>query len=305
MAIPLARLTARHTANQSKDIALEIQMDHNRSNRSNRGNTGSLDLIGGIPLEKENRSKDQGVLTKYWCFTWNNPTDVEVFVGILKNECEWYLFQEETGESGTTHYQGTLCLKKKQRLTALKKWEPAVHWEKTKAVKASVLYCSKAQSRTGNMWSHGIDIPTTIKTITPRGWQCEVMDIVRSEPDDRTIHWFWEPVGNVGKSALCKYLVVHHNALVLSGKATDMFHSIASNPKKRSLILIDAPRQSFDYINYGAIECIKNGLIFSGKYEGAQLVFNCPHVIVFANQPPRMEAVSLDRWHIVRIDTAM
>jgi hypothetical protein len=54
-------------------------------------------------------------------------------------------------------------------------------------------------------------------------------------------------------------------------------------------------------VNYGAIEQIKNGLLFSGKYEGGQCVFNQPHVIVFANAEPKEEQMSMDRWDIREI----
>ena len=39
-----------------------------------------------------------------------------------------------------------------------------------------------------------------------------VVDILKTEPDERTIHWFWEPKGNVGKTTLCKWLVVKRGA---------------------------------------------------------------------------------------------
>jgi hypothetical protein len=53
-----------------------------------------------------------------------------------------------------------------------------------------------------------------------------------------------------------------------------------------------------DYIDYGAIEQIKNGLVT----QGTRLVFNCPHVIVFSNSEPDRETMSADRWNIVRIN---
>ena len=49
------------------------------------------------------------------------------------------------------------------------------------------------------------------------------------------------------------------------------------------------------------IESIKNGLVFSGKYEGAQLIFNRPHVICFSNSLPDTTMMSADRWKIVNI----
>lgn len=242
----------------------------------------------------------------YWFFTWNNWVEAErcLLHRILEKECEWFVYQEEKGESQTTHLQGTIKLKSKKRLTALKKWHSAIHWEETKHVVSSIEYCSKEETRNGKQWLYGIDVPQPIKVHEPRGWQLSVMDILNQEPDDRTIHWFWEPNGNVGKSQLCKYLVVKRDAVMLTGKSNDMFHQL-SKLKNPVLVLVDVPRTSVEYINYGAIEQIKNGLIFSGKYEGAQLVFNSPHVIVFANIPPDYSAMSADRWKVYDISSML
>jgi len=239
----------------------------------------------------------------YWCFTFNNwdTTSVERMETILKHECKWYVFQEEIGDSGTPHLQGTLCLKTKQRRKELQDINPKIHWEATKSVNASIAYCTKKDSAQGKIYYHGIEIPEDIDYEEPRGWQLDVMRIISSKPDKRTIHWYWERDGNVGKTTLCKYLVLKHDALMLTGKSNDMYHMLSKYPKKRKVIIIDVPRSSQDYINYGAIEQIKNGLIFSGKYEGSQLVFNCPHVIVFANQKPDIKTMSEDRWRIVEI----
>ncbi len=241
---------------------------------------------------------------KYWCFTWNNydMETMETMETILRGECKWYIFQEETGEKEETpHLQGIIYLKEKQRLNQLKVWCKQIHWEPTKSVKASIAYCLKEETRTGRQWSYGIDIPQDIKVHEPRGWALDVMEILRNEPDERTIHWFWEPDGNVGKTCLCKYLVHRKDALMLSGKSADMYHMLSKYPDKRKIILVDAPRCAIEFLNYGAIEQIKNGLIFSGKYEGSQLVFNCPHVVVFANTPPDYDKMSADRWNVNRI----
>lgn len=243
----------------------------------------------------------------FWCFTFNNYEEdqIDQIVHIMSHECEWYLFQEEKGEEGTLHLQGVLKLKKKARLTQLKKWNTKIHWEPTKHISASIAYCSKVETRCGRMWSKGVQIPEELEIDQPYGWQLQVMDIVNSKPDKRTIWWFWEPSGNVGKTTLCKYLVVKHDALMVTGKSNDMYHMISKHPNKRKLIVCDIPRSSLEYINYPALEQIKNGLIFSGKYEGCQLVFNCPHVIIFANEPPDERKMSLDRWQVVRIDSEL
>lgn len=245
----------------------------------------------------------QGNQYLYWAFTLNNYTKeiLEILVQILKHECVWYVFQEEIGECGTPHLQGTLYLKRKQRMTELKSWNNKVHWERTKKVSASIAYCTKAETRAGEIYSYGIDIPEEVKVDLPYGWQLLVMDIISQKPDDRTIHWFYEPVGGIGKTTLCKYLCVKHKAIMLTGKSNDMFHQL-SKMKNIKLVLVDIPRCAQEYINYGAIEQIKNGLIFSGKYEGSQLIFNCPHVICFANEPPTITKMSMDRWRIYNIN---
>lgn len=262
----------------------------NRDNKSEGGNTGSP-------------SPKQPLQYTYWCFTLNNHTaeQIDHLEQVFKHECKWYVFQEEVGAAGTPHLQGTLCLKTRQRLTQLKSIDPHIHWEPTKSVNKSIVYCTKLETATGRFFSHGIDIPKPIWVCEPTGWQLDVMEIINKPPDSRTVHWFWEPDGGKGKTALAKYLVFKHKALMLTGKSNDMYHMISKFPDRRSLFVVDCPRSQQDYINYGAIEQIKNGLIFSGKYDGCQLVFNHPHIIVFANTPPDYDKMSADRWNVVRI----
>lgn len=256
---------------------------------------------GGVILKPA--VKSQSTQYKYWFFTYNNykVETIETIETVFSAECQWYVFQEEMGENKTPHLQGTLCLYKKQRLSELKRIDPAIHWEATKSVKASIEYCTKYATRIGRIYSKGIQVPEELDLIEPYGWQKQIMDIIETKPDKRTIHWFWEPLGNVGKTTLCKYLVAKKDALMLTGKSNDMYHSLSKNPNKRKIILIDVPRSTQDYINYGAIEQIKNGLVFSGKYDSIQLVFNCPHVFVFANETPDVLKMSTDRWNIIEI----
>lgn len=288
-------------------MVIQMTLDEIEGHRRTLGNTiiasnppcpSLTDGIVGVSKEK------QGAPRKYWCFTLNNylPTDPHLLETLMKHEVSWYIFQEEVGESGTPHLQGAIALLREQRLSALKKWNPKIHWQPAKSATASMTYCQKYQSGTGNLYSYGVEIPPRVRTLEPRGWQLQVMALIKDEPDLRTIHWFWEPTGQVGKTTLCKYLVVNHDALILSGKSNDMYHILAKFPHKRNLILVDVPRRSYEYVNYAAIENIKNGLICSGKYDGTQLAFNCPHVIVFANEPPQRQHMSEDRWNIVRIN---
>jgi len=250
-----------------------------------------------------NSRDKQGFQHTYWFFTLNNykKDQIEQLEQVFQHECKWYIFQEETGSEGTPHLQGTVCLIKKQRLTELKKIDSSIHWEPTKCVKASIEYCTKYESRSGQIYSYGITLPERVEIEEPYGWQLDVMNIIKGKPDVRKIHWFWEPTGNVGKSTLCKYLVVKHNALMITGRSLDMFNMLVKYPDRRKIIICDVPRSSLGYVNYGALEQIKNGLVFSGKYEGALLWYNKPHVIVFANEAPMIDEMSKDKWDIRRL----
>lgn len=272
------------------------QMDQN-GERGEGGNT-----TAPSPLTEPEHDRSQ---TRYWAATWfYRPEDqMDQVMEIFKHECTWYICQEEKcPTTGRLHLQCQFCFKTKQRFTELRRYSKDFSWRKTRSIVASSSYCEKQRTRCGRQWIHGLTgIPEEIETDQPYGWQLEIMDLIKTKPDKRTIHWYWEPNGNVGKSSLCKHLVVHHKALILSGKSNDMFHMLSKFPDKRGLIIYDVPRTAFEYINYTAIESIKNGLICSGKYERAQIVFNSPHLIVFANSPPNTAALSQDRWHIVEI----
>lgn len=274
----------------------KIEIEQIEQDRARAGNTDSA------------LANKQAPQYNYWFFTWNNYPDkieqLEQIEQVFKHECRWFIYQEEIGEEcGTKHLQGTICLKVKQRMTQLKHIDQAINWRPTKSVNKSIEYCTKEQTRNGRQWVYGIELPEPIEIEEPRGWQLEVMNILKDKPDKRKIHWFWEPIGNVGKTTLCKYLVVKHDALMLTGKSSDMFNMIMKYPSKRKIIIVDCPRSQQDFVNYGAIEQIKNGLLFSGKYEGGQCVFNKPHVICFANRPPKQgeDVMSDDKWDITEI----
>lgn len=248
--------------------------------------------------------KKQGPLRLSHFFTWNNyPDDFLKRIDPIfhKLGAKW-AFQEETGQSGTKHIQGVIVCKKKCRDTEFK-LPKQIHWEAVRDVEDAIAYCTKDDTRTGGRWTHGL--PGPVKTITElRPWQKEIVDLIKTEPDDRTIHWYWSTKGNVGKSALTKYLVVHHNAIFcVQGAYSDICNLIFNNDMDISTVVIfDMPRNNGSNISYSAIESIKNGLIANTKYETGFKAFNSPHVIVFSNCEPEKEKLSEDRWHIVNLD---
>lgn len=232
-----------------------------------------------------------------WCFTFNNYNncDISSIVLVFSKKCKFAIIGDEVGESGTPHLQGYCEFISKCRPKGL--LSDKIHWEKAKGSRdANIEYCSKQKV------IYSLGMPKPIKIIDDLyKWQKYVESLVLSEPDDRTIHWFWDSEGNVGKSAFIKYCIVKHKVLYCSGgKYTDIMNLVFNqNMDNCSCVMFDIPRANKGNISYASLESIKNGMVCNTKYETGVKVFNAPHVFVFANFPPDDEfQLSKDRWDI-------
>lgn len=140
-----------------------------------------------------------------------------------------------------------------------------------------------------------------IDTHELRSWQREIVNFVsKPEADKRKIFWVVDPVGNTGKSWLCSHIYNTMNSVAIleNGASKDIAH--AYNGEK--IVLFDFSRSCEERINYGIIESIKNGKIFSPKYNSSTKIFEeCPHIVCFSNFEPDFNKFSADRWIIRRI----
>lgn len=257
-----------------------------------------------VPEEKGKDGKiKQPSAAKHWCFTLNNWTNDE-YNDILKwmeETSSKYVIGFEIGEKEKTpHLQGHIEFGKKKRFSEIQKFNIRLRWSKARNVKASKIYCMKDDDFVTNYkFPRKIKFPEFNKD-----WQVDIMNIIKEEPDDRTIYWFWENVGGIGKTTFVKYLVLEQDGILVPSKKSDAFHAIAKKVEAEipiDLIIYDVPRTSLNFINYGSIEKVKDGCFVSGKYEGCECVYACPTVIIFANAPPETTSMSLDRWVIKEI----
>jgi len=130
------------------------------------------------------------------------------------------------------------------------------------------------------------------------GWQTEVLGILRGAVDPRIIHWYWEPTGSCGKTTFATHIIMHFDAIYLQGgKKSDIAH--AYNGQR--VVIFDLPRSMQDFISYDGLESVKNGILFSPKYDSTMKLFDRPHVIVFANFPPDEDKLSHDRWRVTTL----
>ena len=141
----------------------------------------------------------------------------------------------------------------------------------------------------------------------PRPFQRDLIDIVLSKGDRRSIYYVWEPTGNTGKTMLAEYLHIYHGAIVTGGSSSDMKYAVKRWQEIAGhypmIIIVDVARSDrFTMVGAKALESIKNAFFFSGKYEsGMAHDPKKPHVIVFSNREPRWANFSDDRWRVAMI----
>lgn len=136
-----------------------------------------------------------------------------------------------------------------------------------------------------------------------RPWQSSLENVLLDEPIDRKILFVVDPQGNTGKSWFIKYwLTKDGDSQRLSvGKRDDL--AFAIDPKC-SVFLFDIPRGQSEFIQYSVLEQLKDGIIFSPKYESSTKVLtHIPHVVVMMNEEPDRTKLSADRYVVMNLHT--
>jgi len=261
-------------------------------------------------------SKKQISPAKHWEFVLNNyqQADILSLEKLDSSIVPVIVAQSEIGETGTKHLQVQISFSKKVRPINIIKGvlgHARCSFRKVRDLHKTRMYCSKEDTYDGHWrYTRGWKRPQELALITYdmlRPYQKSIADFFKVQCDprfSRDIHWFWEPKGNMGKTILSTFFCDQRDALVLGGKKADCFFGvqkyIQSHGAGPEIVILDVPREIMDYISYSAIEKVKDGLFFSGKYESDMVRFNRPHVLVFANEEPRFDAMSADRWKVHR-----
>lgn len=221
-------------------------MDCSSNSSGERGNNSTL----------SNRKK-QISCAKCWAFTFNNYTedDISSIVPIFLRLEAQYLFSKEIGDEGTPHLQGAVVFKKKIRPLSIG-LPLGIHWSKMRdSIKANFLYCAKRETPRCDIFTN-VKIPRHLKRLPCEDnmypWQSTLMEFINQEPDDRTIVWIWEGVGNVGKTTFMKYLMRFNGAIPLEGKKNDILYQVAENDSE--LYIYDIERSLETFVSYGSIE---------------------------------------------------
>lgn len=111
----------------------------------------------GSPRNTNIRGSPSLGKSRNWCFTLNNYEVEEpgTLAQLLSEKNFDFVFQEETGAQGTKHLQGLIiCGKNAVSFNTIKSLLPKAHIEKCKNKQASINYCSKEDTRTGNIYTN-------------------------------------------------------------------------------------------------------------------------------------------------------
>lgn len=243
---------------------------------------------------KPTRKRSRG-----WVLTVHNYDDEHI--RLLSQTFEKYIIGKEVCPTTQRKHLQVFGYSSSQiSFSTLKDLFPTAHMQPQKGtIDQNLKYCSKEKDYITNL-----KVRKPIKTILLEDfypWQKEVYDIVIGEPHDRRIYWYWEPNGNIGKSALCKYLAVHLGACVITtAKSADIATCIDEDC---SIYIFDFPRSSEGFSPWNGLEQLKNGLITEAKLKkkAKTTIIDPPHIIVFANFEPRDAPMSTDRVHVKRL----
>lgn len=129
-------------------------------------------------------------------------------------------------------------------------------------------------------------------------WQQILYEDLERQVDSRKIIFIVDLDGNAGKSWFCEYVnELKSNVQILSpGKKADMAYEFFTATK---ILFMDCARsKQSEYIQYDFLEEVKNGRLFSPKYESRMKVFKPPHVVVMMNERPDMTKLSMDRYDV-------
>jgi len=249
-----------------------------------------------------------------WFFTLNNWTDQEyqdIKTLLLRNKgSKWIICKEVGKECGTHHLHGSLVFKSGKKFSTLKKVMPRANLEITRSIAHADDYVLKdGDIEYSEGWEPAqksaeqeyLEYMTNLYSdVKWQDWQQNILNVIASKPSRRDVYWIWEDTGNVGKSFLSSYIDWKHKCIIVNGKQDNIFNGIKSfldtEKVQPKCIIVDIPRTNEKYVCYGAIEKIKDGLMYSGKYEGGKIRLVPTHLFVFSNFPPDRTKMSDDRF---------
>lgn len=225
----------------------------------------------------------------------------------------YFIFQLELGEDNKRyHLQGYIQLSIKARFTEWKDIECGAHFEPSKGSRIqNDSYCSKSDTKVlgPTIWDKSkipLYTPEQLHMVSEDklyDFQKQILNIIRKCNSDRYIYWFYSEKTSIGKTMIGKHLMYYDDFGLVAGDNKDIMCAIVGKdgrkPLKKGYLFNFSNDKNLRKVSYTSMEQMKDGFIFSPKYEsGGMLVppFRC---VCFANGPPVVR--NSDRWRIFEI----
>ena len=253
-----------------------------------------------------------------------NKTSVDDFVGQL----------EIGTENAIPHYQLAIstkatCTKKKVLESLEEKIEGHINVDIQFNFEEMKNYCLKesrfiSEEYSGKIYKHQWEMdflerkPQLKKVLKdPFEWQKFLKEqVIEKNPDDRTVDWIIDPIGNTGKSSFARAYVsnlptdgilmkidnLDRMELTLIKKIEDYRKKYYKDPK---VLFFDFPRASDStkiILATALMEDAKSGHLettFSGNHR--EIEISDVHVVVLSNNAPDLSVLSVDRWRLWRL----
>lgn len=134
-----------------------------------------------------------------------------------------------------------------------------------------------------------------------RAWQQRVLDYIAEPVHPREIVFVVDSKGNAGKSYIAALVESQNDnvQVMRPGKIADMAHEYDETTE---ILIVDVPKSKVEHFQYDFLECVKDGRLFSPKYDSLTKRFTSPHVLVFMNEEPDLTKLSADRYAYITID---
>lgn len=136
-----------------------------------------------------------------------------------------------------------------------------------------------------------------------REWQQDLADRLSEPPDDRKIIFVVDPTGNTGKTWFAKHYTKYNDdaQFMEPSKKADMAYALQDTLR---VLFINVTRTSdtanLDYL-YSFVESVKDGMVFSPKYESRMKYYDKVHVVIMMNMEPNMDLLSHDRYDVIEL----
>lgn len=262
------------------------------------------------------KSNKNGCLAMYDITIKNDTNDQYNIVDFFKTHCKKWVFQlEEGSETGYLHFQCRISLRVKKRFTTM------VNLLDDSNIKDYYLsptcsttyrgndffYAMKEDSRVAGPWTDDTkdasDIDPIYKNIIWHPWQVTIFDLLKKDPDSRTLNVLYNKKGKVGKSTFVQYLSYMDisERIPILNDVKDILQMVCCSIEsghKRSFV-VDMPR-ALDIKKYSSmfagLETVKDGFAFDIRHKYRKVHFRKPHIWIFCNDLPDLTKLTYDRW---------